>query len=93
MSDTEESTEALAERIGFIRCQDMHGVDRDPALTPCRSCHSWGERALERLAPQFAAYVRGSRADAWREGAAAGHHSPLTWYALRRVNPYLKETA
>lgn len=29
------------------------------------------------------------RAEAWHEGAAAGHHSPLTWYALRKCNPYL----
>ena len=28
------------------------------------------------------------KADAWREGAAAGHHSPLTWFALRQCNPY-----
>lgn len=35
-----------------------------------------------------ATYTREDMARAWREGAAAGHHSPLTWFALRQVNPY-----
>jgi hypothetical protein len=34
-------------------------------------------------------YTREDMARAWREGAAAGHHSPLTLFALRQVNPYL----
>jgi len=28
------------------------------------------------------------KAEAWERGAGDGHGSPLTWFALRQVNPY-----
>ena len=36
----------------------------------------------------LAEVVREAEQRAWESGARAGHHSPLTWYALRQCNPY-----
>lgn len=44
----------------------------------------WAEARVEALEQQ----VQSAQAEGWDEGAAAGHHSPLTWFALRQVNPY-----
>ena len=32
--------------------------------------------------------IQSRLADAWRQGAAMGHKSPLTWFALRQCNPF-----
>jgi hypothetical protein len=33
-------------------------------------------------------WLAAAAANVWQEGARAGHHSPLTWFALRQCNPY-----
>ena len=52
----------------------------------------WGRDRLDlHRAELVEREIAAARAEAWRQGAAAGHHSPLTWFALRQVNPYRAE--
>ena len=72
------------ETVTSIVLDSLHYADHHGGM----SMLSLSRHVAQALAPVLAAAVRDAEQRAWREGAAAGHHSPLTWFALRQCNPY-----
>ena len=51
-------------------------------------CLACGWMRASDYSAHLAPLIAEREAKAWEQGAKAGHHSPLTWFALRQVNPY-----
>ena len=81
MSGQEQDREALARVLPCSQCGQKLA---DRACGPTHAILT-AQPERHRL---LAEVVRGAEQRAWESGARAGHHSPLTWYALRQCNPY-----
>jgi hypothetical protein len=89
MTDAEQIAAVLAEALRTSRL--AWGTHSDRWTDEKWQAEFWaeaGQIAAAALLPLLDTAAREAAAKAWREGAAAGHHSPLTWFALRQVNPY-----